>query len=53
LRVLAREVSPPAQSHAAAFRALTAAELPYISGAALQPAGNVANDRHLSHRRDA
>jgi cellulose synthase (UDP-forming) len=53
LRVLARELSPPTQSRAAAFRALTAAELPYISGAALQPAGNVANDRHLGHRRDA
>jgi len=53
LRVLARELSPPTQSHAAAFRALTAAELPYISGAALQPAANVANDRHVSHRRDA
>jgi cellulose synthase (UDP-forming) len=53
LRVLARELAPPTQSRAAAFRALTAAELPYISGAALQPAGNVANDRHLGHRRDA
>jgi hypothetical protein len=53
LRVLARELAPPTQSRAAAFRALTAAELPYISGAALQPAGNVANDRHVGHRRDA
>jgi cellulose synthase (UDP-forming) len=53
LRVLARELAPPTQSRAAAFRALTAAELPYISGAALQPAGYVANDRHLGHRRDA
>jgi hypothetical protein len=53
LRVLARELSPPTQSSAAAYRALSTAELPYISGASLQPAGTVANDRHVSHRRDA
>jgi len=53
LRVLARELSPPTQSRAAAFRALTAAELPYVSGASLQPAGKAANDRHVSHHRDA
>ena len=53
LRVLARELSPPTQSHAAAFRALSTAELPYISGASLQPAGKVANDRYLGHHRDA
>ena len=53
LRVLARELSPPTQSHAAAFRALSTAELPYISGAVLQPAGKVANDRHVNHHRDA
>jgi len=52
LRVLARELSPPTQSHAAAFRALSTAELPYISGASLQPAGKVANDRHVGHHRD-
>jgi hypothetical protein len=51
--VLARELSPPTQSSAAAYRALSTAELPYISGASLQPAGTVANDRHVSHRRDA
>jgi cellulose synthase (UDP-forming) len=41
------------QSRAPAPRALSAAELPYIAGASLQPAGNVANDRHVDERREA
>jgi hypothetical protein len=41
------------QSHAAPFRPLSTAELPYISGASLQPAGKVANDRHVGRHRDA
>jgi cellulose synthase (UDP-forming) len=53
LRLLARELVPPTQSHAPAPRALSVAELPYIAGASLQPAGRVANDRHVGERREA
>jgi cellulose synthase/poly-beta-1,6-N-acetylglucosamine synthase-like glycosyltransferase len=53
LRLLARELVPPTQSHAPAPRALSVAELPYIAGASLQPAGRVANDQHVGERRGA
>jgi cellulose synthase/poly-beta-1,6-N-acetylglucosamine synthase-like glycosyltransferase len=52
LRVLARELAPPTQGHAPAFRTLTAAELPYIAGAPLQPGGKTANDRHVGRGYD-
>jgi len=52
LRLLARELAPPTQAHAPAFRALSAAELPYISGASLQPSGEAANDRSVGRRRE-
>jgi len=41
------------QNHAREPRALPVAELPYIAGASLQPAGRVANDRHVGERREA
>jgi len=53
LRLLARELAPPTQGQAPAFRTLSTAELPYISGASLQPARDIANDRHAGRRHGA
>src|SRR5262249_46050820 len=50
LRLVAHELAPPTQGQAGAFRALSPAALPYVSGASLQPAREVANDR-IVHRR--
>jgi hypothetical protein len=53
LRLVAHELAPPTQGQAPAFRPLSAVELPYVAGAALQPAREVANDRRIAGRREA
>jgi len=53
LRLVAHELAPPTQGQAPAFRARSAIELPYVAGAALQPAREIANDRHIAGRREA
>src|SRR5262245_53258410 len=50
LRLVAHELAPPTQGQAPAFRPLSAAELPYVSAASLQPARDIANDHRSPSR---
>jgi len=50
LRLVAHELAPPTQGQAPAFRMLSAAELPYVSAASLQPARDIANDHRSPSR---
>src|SRR5262245_47171533 len=50
VRLIARDLAPPTQGQAPAFRALSTAELPYVSGASLQPVRDVANDHRSPSR---
>ena len=48
--LIARDLARPTQGQAPSFRSLSTAELPYVSGAALQPVRDVANDRRSPSR---